>query len=205
VYSINVKQPAHELILAPARGCKPQASFPEATKHFEVDRCIASHPMDEYDFVQVKPTSSGFHVYCPQSNMTIDGRTLPCPDSVFLLPLNTNFSINEHDFVTSSLNIHHQEIHDPLFTLKANWHINPTVNWSSFTVPERKYTKTTKSTPDSDLTHHISMWSIAGCLLIILVLTGAVIYLVRKKNGPMQITLQPVPRDDPDTVPAATS
>jgi len=190
IYTLNIKRPVvQELILSPSRGCKPADSFPEDTSYFTVHTCQSSHEKDEYDFVQVKLTKQGYNVYCPYSSLTIAGRKQPCPFSVFLLPLTSDFSINEHEFVGSRVDIHHEEVHDPDFTLKVNWHIRPTFNWSIFEVPKQEDPVIASH---HETLHHYSFGFIAGCLLIIFILIAALVYFVRRK-APMEITVTAQP------------
>ncbi|CAG7827867.1 unnamed protein product, partial [Allacma fusca] len=129
---VNVKTPTtHDLIISPSRGCKPTASFSKEARYFAVSHCVKSQDLDEYDFIQIKPHHGLYYIYCPQSNFTIEGREEVCPNDVFTIPLSANFKINDLEFEGSRINLFHQEVVDPMFTVRTNWHLQPSINWTS--------------------------------------------------------------------------
>lgn len=120
VYAVNVKEPAtHDLIVSPTQGCTPAAKTKD-TKYFDIDRCYAKELEEPWDFIQIKPHHGQYHIYCPGSNITIEKKPQQCPASVFILPMNANFKINDIEFTGSQSSLVHQEVIDPLFTMKAN-------------------------------------------------------------------------------------
>ncbi len=131
VYGVNIKHSLKEdLIVSPATGCKPQTSLPEQEKYFVTDDCVDRQPFDEWDFVQVKEHDNLYHIYCPESEITIDGKTQQCPSFVFTLPNNAKFNINGVNFSGTKIVVEKTEDWDQLLTLKTNWHLQPTVNWT---------------------------------------------------------------------------
>jgi hypothetical protein len=180
IYSLNVQPPvSHELIFSPSRGCVKKAGITETktSKHFALGSCQATYPHDETDYVQVKPTTSGYHIYCPESTLTIDNVIQLCPDGVFTLPSEADFMINEHEFFGSHADLTHQQVVDPIFTLKANLHLQPRFSWSSFIVPP----VTEAPINHTDGSHYFEAdahkWSTGVCLFLILILIVVVIIL----------------------------
>jgi hypothetical protein len=57
-------------------------------------------------------------------------RTEPCPEDVFVLPVTATFKIKDEMFEGSQIHLDHVERMDPLFTMRANWHLQPNVNLS---------------------------------------------------------------------------
>ena len=135
VYAVNVKHPVkYDLILAPSRGCMPRVQKSTEMQHFAVDHCRKSYAMDEHNFIQIKPYDGQYYVYCPESNLTVEGHHEKCPNSIIVFPTRSNFSINELEFSASKISVVHQETLDPVFTLKTNWHLQPLVNWTSLMI-----------------------------------------------------------------------
>jgi hypothetical protein len=202
ITTLNVKQPVtQELLLSPSRICKPQESFSKDAHYFHNSTCKNSHPKDEYDFVQVKPTRSGYYVYCPGSSIMMDGRTEPCPSHVFIVPLQTDFTINNDEFIGSRLDLEHQEVLDSRFSHRVNWQLQSTFNWSQYEV-----SKPAEPEPTHHQTiHHYSLGFAAVCVVIIIILIFALVYTFRHKFGsPMQITVTAHDDVSPSAPPATT-
>jgi len=172
VYGINVKKPViRDLILSPSRGCKPQSQLPESTKYFRLDECKPSHSDDAQEFIQIKPHHGQYHVYCFGSNLTLNNHPQACPSTVFLLPTSATFKINEMEFNGSKIDVVHQEANDPLFTLKANWHLQPSLNMTDMLRrldEAEKGVLTYKDNTDDSTNHHLMI--IYGLSVIVIVL-----------------------------------
>lgn len=141
VHTVNVRDASkHDLIYAPYGDCTNHNGQSEQSKYFIVDDCVDSYPHDQNNFVQVKAHHEQYHIYCPESSIEIDGRTQPCPSSVFSVPINTNFRINSINFVASQITLDTKESWDPLLTMKTNWQLNPSINWGELGFGEHDMT-----------------------------------------------------------------
>ncbi|CAG7733176.1 unnamed protein product, partial [Allacma fusca] len=161
-YSINVKTPVKQnLILAPTSGCIKQAN--EQLNHFSVSHCETTSQELTESFIQVKPLGNQYYVYCPGSNITLEGVPGSCPEDVFIIPMKSNFKINNIIFNGSRITIFHQETLDHALSMKVNLQIQPNFNWTSlvqdlnFTDPGFK--------PLSDIKIHAihNYWSTGSC------------------------------------------
>jgi hypothetical protein len=93
-------------------------------------RCGKSKQHDEKGFIQIKPHHGQNNIYCPKSTNLMEGRTEPCPEDVFVLPITATFKINDEMFEGSQVHLDHGERMDPLLTMRANCHLQPYVNLS---------------------------------------------------------------------------
>jgi hypothetical protein len=179
VYALNVKEASKtDLVIAPSSVCLPKITTDDLeTRHFAVSKCQKKTPMDEIGFVQIKSYSGQYHVYCPESNMTIEGVKQKCPNEVLMFPIRTSFKVNEAEFVGSRLSVAHTETLNSLFTVKANWHLQPKINWTTLLV---NTTDDFKEIHLSDYHAIYNYWSTIGCGIVILVLIVVVFYVVRK-------------------------
>jgi hypothetical protein len=151
VYSINVR--VSNLILSPSQDCKAVSALPDTSNYFRLDNCKPRQPHDEWDFVQIKSYHQQNYIYCSGSNITIGSIPQTCPNQTFVLPEGAEFKINDHFYKVSKLSrlivclkqldniimrfcnfqvgeykLNHQEVIDPLFTLRANMYLQPTLN-----------------------------------------------------------------------------
>ena len=128
-FSMNVKQQAtHDLILSPVQGCMTEMEKTKETKHFDIERCMDTHPHDELHYIQIKPYHGSHHIYCPGNTLMVEEKPLECPNDVFLLPMSASFKINNMLYNGSQVYLEHKEQIDPLFAMKANWNLQPTLN-----------------------------------------------------------------------------
>jgi hypothetical protein len=197
IVSTNVKyNDKIDLILAPARGCiKKINEQTNETRLFKIEYCTPSNNLDYLDFIQVKPLNSEFKVYCPYSNYTIDGIQEKCPLEVFDLPLYTNFSINDNDFVGSQINVIHHEPLDPLLTVKTNLILKPIMNISSLMV----HSHLPSSIPQIEIQpYHYGLaisWTVGFVIAAIIFIVIFIIYCCYvKKNSNNVITVHAIPR-----------
>jgi hypothetical protein len=201
VYAINVKQPVkYDLILAPARGCMPKVGESNDTRHFSIDSCQKRIPMDEHNFIQIKPYNGEYHVYCPESQLTVEGIQEVCPNKVISFPLRSNFSINHMEFTGSRISLAHQETLDPVFMVKANWHLKPKVNWTSL-MADLNEKDDFQEYQMSEFHKVTNYWSTLGCTIAIILLIVVIVYLSRKKNQPVRISVVAQPAQ-PNSKPA---
>jgi hypothetical protein len=52
----------------------------------------------------------------------------PCPNQTFILPENAELIINDPFYRVGEFRLNHQEVIDPLFTLRANWYLQPKIH-----------------------------------------------------------------------------
>ena len=191
VYAINAKPSfKSDLILATSRGCMSKLDKSNDTKHFSVDHCDRSYPNDELNFIQTKPYNEQYSVYCPESNLTVDGQRRKCPTDVLVLPMKSNFTINDLEFSGSRLTIVQQETLDPVFTLKTNWHLQPGVNWTSLMI-DMNHTEEFHELYMPEYRYHdvTNYWSTIGCVAVIVMLVIILFCLIKKKNKPLQVSV----------------
>jgi hypothetical protein len=180
VYGVDVPQSQSDLIVAPARGCDPQPRD-EETKHFTMTRCTLTRPKDQERFIQVKPLHNMYHVYCPELTITIEGVPGRCPDSVFTIPMQSSFKINNMTFTGSNVTVIHNEEMDHLISLKTNLHLQSSFNWKSLMVDMNK---TVPEIGRNDSTYIHVYWSISFAVsLTILILIVIIVILWRKKSN----------------------
>ncbi|CAL8145069.1 unnamed protein product [Orchesella dallaii] len=173
----------HELLIVPQKECKPSTCLPDSSKYFLIQNCVDRHPSDELDFIQVKPNSDAYHIYCHESEIQIEGKTQPCPSYVFTLPLYTKFKINGIDFVSSKVSIEATEAWDPILTLKANWHLQPKVNWNHLLLGDQDLVPPMPELKE-ELHKSFSFWTlVAGVLILALlaIIVGGLIWRLFKK------------------------
>jgi len=123
VYSVNVKY--SDIILSPGGNCKQISTLPDTSTYFSLLECKPKRENDEWKYVQIKLHHGQYHIYCNGNNVTIGKVTQRCPDQPFVIPVSTDFFINEHFYKAGEYKINHQEVIDPLFTIKANWYLQP--------------------------------------------------------------------------------
>lgn len=188
IYSLNVKTPVtHDMILPPSKGCQGRTELPDGAKFFHVDSCFDNTTVDARDFVQIKPYYGQLFVYCPESKITIDGKTALCPADVFMLPIKANFSINGIEFVGSQIHVEHRESLDPLFTMKANWHLQPSVNWTSLEIENTDIPEPLSFTP---FPVHFYL-STGICVTVILVLVVILLYCCWRDRRTITVKARP--------------
>lgn len=201
-YPVHSKRAiSHDLILPPSNECLVSL-FEDEPKYFGMERCEPKRNQDERDFIQLKPVHGSMHIYCPGSQLTIGGRTQPCPDEIFVLPITASFKINNDEYHGSQVHLDHVEKIDPLFTMKANWHLQPKVNLSVLRqhplMTEEKHTHA----DDVDSTglgwiNHPNYWISFGCLFIIFILIIAFTALYFRMNKKIDVSIvNKPPRDD---------
>ena len=176
------------IMVPPTSGCKGKVDDREGSSYFQVNHCHGFHLNDHKDFIQIKPATDGFHIYCPLSTLTINGKSEPCPDSVFLLPL-INFQINDDSFFGSQINVHHQQTYDPSLTALANWIYRPTVNWSSLLVNETLPIEG-RSAAVASAHDWLGAATMAGCVVIIILLVGALVHVIRRNKLLATVTVR---------------
>lgn len=80
-----------DVLLAPRTACKSNEATDQETKYFFEASCAPTRQDTHLDFVQVKQFYNKFKIYCPGSTLTIGGRTMSCPENVFILPIEVGF------------------------------------------------------------------------------------------------------------------
>ena len=125
VYSMSQRHAPKDLVFSPNEGCRPANSFRSTTNYFAVDRCWPKNKNDAVDFIQVKPSYGQYHIYCFGNNVTIGTSSQPCPNQTFLLPITSTFKINSYEIRGNQVSYEHLSEPDPLFSLHANWNLQP--------------------------------------------------------------------------------
>jgi hypothetical protein len=188
VYPINVR--GEDLVLAPLLDeCKKDdQTLPESVdKYFELYKCKMRKPGDEWDYVQVKKYLDQNHVYCYGSNITIGKNQQPCPNQTFLLPVETDFHISnnkrKYDYDAKIYTLEHFMRPDPLFTVKANWHLQPQVDMDEILGDIHK-----TDTDDKQI-----LYIIIFVLVLIVILLVAVPYLFKSRiQSQFPLEMQPL-------------
>lgn len=128
IYPLNTHHTSSsDLVLIPNSGCKPGNILPKTTKYFISDFCVQKHENDKEDFIQVKHYHDANYVYCPESQITIDGKTRPCPSKPFLIPSKTTFKINDLQYTAERMYVEYTAKSDPIMSFRANWDLQPTL------------------------------------------------------------------------------
>jgi hypothetical protein len=180
VYSVNVKH--SNLILSPSQDCKSVAALPDTSKYFALDKCRPRQEHDAWDFVQIKQYNNQNHIYCAGNNITIGKISQPCPNQTFIMPDSAEFHINDNFYKVGEYKINHQEEIDPLFTLRANWFLQPKLHMDEILadIPLNKI-DISELTPNN--TFHVShtvLIAIALTLLTILAIAATACFYVKK-------------------------
>jgi len=92
-----------------------------AFEHFE------SHPHeigDEEDF-QMYPHNGMNYINYLNFYITLDNRTAPCPDNVFLWPQPASFKISNVFYEGLKLRLLYVETQEPLLNIRVNWQLQP--------------------------------------------------------------------------------
>ncbi|CAL8076760.1 unnamed protein product [Orchesella dallaii] len=92
-------------------------------KSFSIVSCDDTHHQDHLSFIQLKKQGNLIYIYCPYSNITIANKVQECSKSVFTLPFNSNFKINNINYNGSTIKMKMNEIWAPLWTAKTNWYL----------------------------------------------------------------------------------
>lgn len=187
-YSEGIKKHGDlDIILAPLNDCQFSHRDLDNSRYFGIDRCEERKPGDERDFVQTKAQQGLNHIYCPLSQITIEGRTYPCANDVFVLPASASFKLNNNVYDSSQINYEHADLADPLFTMKANWHLQPRVNLSALKTQHLLNDTIAKLNKGKDNHHHpITTYATLGTVTIIVLLLILLIVLVIR-NGRQKI------------------
>jgi hypothetical protein len=185
VFAVNIRK--SNLILAPSQECKSEAALPDTSKYYALDKCHQRQPHDEWDYVQVKPYHNQNHVYCSGSNITIGKVTARCPDQTFILPETADFQINDHYYRVGEFRLNHQEVIDPLFTLRTNWHLQPKLHMDHILESldqddTETFVKEDESQEPSSIWHYVSL-VLGGCVIVLmLILIVALVFYCKKKE-----------------------
>jgi hypothetical protein len=131
VYETHNEKPRNNLELATLSKCRNSSSFRNVDTYFRKDKCKASAPEDEKEFIQVKFFDREYHVYCPGTYYSIGIRQVKCPLTVFTLPLSITFTLNDVEYKGNILKVIYREREDPFLKEHINWHLKPHLNWSS--------------------------------------------------------------------------
>jgi hypothetical protein len=86
-------------------------------------------------------------------------RTEQCPDDVFVLPITASFKINDNVYEGTQVHLDHVEQVDPLFTMRANWHLQPKVNLSHLMQDPLALDKPIRENNDASLVDHPMTWT----------------------------------------------
>jgi len=183
VYSVNVQR--HSLILAPPGLCHAPVEMNEKSKYFMIDHCSARYENDAWDYVQVKRYNNNNHLYCHGNNITISGVEQACPNRTFVLPSEAGFIINGQYYKVGEYQLLHNEQIDPLFTLKANMHFQPSIHHDHVIAQLEKR----HSHKAIDYNEMFSDWDelpsyvyfiISGCVLLFVILILLLFCMCRK-------------------------
>jgi len=103
VYGTNVR--VTDIIMNPSTECKNVEANQETSKCFAVKTYRPRQPTDELDFIQVKHQKNLNYIYCKGNSFTYGPSTDPCPDGVFALPDDQEFSINGQKYTPGKYKI----------------------------------------------------------------------------------------------------
>ena len=199
VYSVNVHHT--DLVMSPARDCQAPHNLPDTSKYFNLDKCVPRQATEAWDFIQIKPLSGHYHIYCYGNNFSVGGRTDDCPKETFVIPMSTNFQINNHMFNSLEYQLNHQERLDPVLSMKTNWHLNPNIDLEDLV-------KKIENQPDlvleSDihplLRNHgptINIITMSALVVLTLVILVLVFYIRKTRKINVQVSRDPTPEEIP--------
>lgn len=117
-----------EIIVSPSLGCHPQMQKEDDIRYFREDFCVPTEKGDEVHFVQIKRIKDEFQVYCPMSEIVLEGRHERCPNNVFEVPVGVNMSISGVPFFSMEMMEFHETGPDPMFTMAVNNELQIYVN-----------------------------------------------------------------------------
>lgn len=190
-----------ELLIYPVEECQQDDINNRQFKAYTTTKCEDTRPNDHLSFIQLKREANFIYIYCPLSNITIGSKVQPCPDSVFTLPFNTDFAINNIRYNGSIVRVKAQEMWAPLWTSKANWYLfqdndmedlllsNKTLSADDLTFEELP-----KLQHDSGYSLHSFLAIVVFGLLFIILL--AVRHYSKSKNGNSRIIVEARPLND---------
>lgn len=178
-------------VIMPEEGCSPRKEADDSG-HFTIQKCVPTRPKDELDFVQVKMLNNHVSIYCPESNLTLEGVEGRCSDHIMTIPDAANFTINGMRYQGSSIRTTITEKMDPFFTMKANWHIQPSFNGTSLKgnvseIDDFKEINVYQSQ------HFSSFWMEIGLIALVCLMFIIIVYLIKKSNKPMKVQVTAVP------------
>lgn len=129
--SVNVRPPsAHELLLAPGQQCLNTATLSKEKTYFTITQCKEKHSSDYANYIQIKAYGNSLYVYCYGSKMEISGKEEDCSEDIITLPITATFKVNGMLYNGSQMYVDHIENIDPTFSMKINWHLRPSVNFT---------------------------------------------------------------------------
>lgn len=156
---------------------------------FNLTECNNSSYANFESFVQVKYLNGNFYAYCPGLNISINGITKKCSESVMVLPYRTEFSINNQTFSINQNDAVFNETRDIELPLIADHVLSLTDNYNFSSL---MYQSTEKITPISlrDFWYHpatiIGGTSVLGIAILgLIVLVGYKLIFKKKSQGPL--------------------
>lgn len=120
---INSKPFTSEILVYPMDKCQQDDGNVKRMQPFAVTQCEPTRNQDYLKFIQLKREGDQLFVYCPLSNITINNKVEACPNSVFVLPLNSKFKINNIRYNVSHVKLKVRETWAPFNTMRTNWYL----------------------------------------------------------------------------------
>ena len=118
-----------ELFLIPKGQCQTRQIYPNISKDYAVEHCVANQINDHRQFFKVKYAHGLNYVYCPYSSINVSGKIEKCPDhEVLIIPANVGFSVDGRNYQASNVQLEHRQEGDPLISFHINWHLQPTLH-----------------------------------------------------------------------------
>jgi len=111
--------------------------------------------------------------------------------------MSANFTINDLEFAGNRISLVRQEPLDQVFTVKANWHLKPSLNWSSLML-DMNATEDFHELHMSEFHFKQDYWAMAGFIgstsvILILIIVIVCLCCCKKKNKPITVSVHAKP------------
>jgi hypothetical protein len=167
---------------------------------FVVQHCEPDYPGVHLSFIEVKAHDNQFFVYCPESNVTIDGNEQPCGQDILVFPSGVSLSINGAPPMTTQINVLQVARMDDAIKFRLQQQLSAPVNWSSLIMDEGDdFRRLTLND------YHPAIWTTVGTgTILFAVFVGIVVFCWYQKRHANQspttmITL--IPQNAPSAPP----
>lgn len=174
---INTRPVNSEILIYPMENCQQEDAYTKRVTPFSVTSCDPARKNDHLQFIQLKREGSQLYVYCPYSNISINNKMEMCPNSVFILPLNSKFKVNNMRYNVSQVKIKVHETWDSFTTMRTNWYLFDNEDMTKLFLPGNELQKLKDEPkfvemPALHHENHYAFWTfiaivVFGCIIII--------------------------------------
>jgi hypothetical protein len=120
------------MILSPAiEYCTEAVPINESMNYWSRTECIPRQMIRDDDIIQIKSSDQYNYIYCHTLKISVFNRTMDCPDYTFAIPYFASFTIGKLTYRADSLQLTHSLKVAPVTTSRVNFHLLPTLSFSS--------------------------------------------------------------------------